>query len=290
MRLLQTLIFGLGTGSFLIVATLGFALTSRVQKFLNIAHAEVISAAAFTTFYLEVRLGWNLLLASAVAIVVGAVLALLVARLVYDPMRSSGPTVLLIVSVGATYLIHGVTEGVVRPGIYSLSLPWSRDLVFGSLRVGPGDLVTMGVAIASVAGLHAILTRTRMGLSVRALASDEALASSRGIDVPRASRTVWLMTGAFAGMAGVLLGVRGALNTDIAFDQILLIVSVSILAGLGSIYGVVASGLVLGIAMDMSTLVIPTGYRTAVAFAAVILALIFRPEGLSGSRLARREA
>jgi neutral amino acid transport system permease protein len=88
----------------------------------------------------------------------------------------------------------------------------------------------------------------------------------------------------------VLLGLQGAINTGVSFEQILLILSVAILAGLGSVYGVVAAALLLGIAMDMSTLVIPAGYREAVAFGAVLLVLVFRPQGLSGAKSAPREA
>jgi neutral amino acid transport system permease protein len=129
-----------------------------------------------------------------------------------------------------------------------------------------------------------------MGLHLRALASNDILASARGVNLKQTSTAMWLIAGALAGLAGVLLGLQGALNTDLSFEQILLIMSVSILAGFGSIYGVVGAALVLGVAMDMSTLVIPAGYRELIAFAVVILVLIFRPEGISGSKLARREA
>jgi branched-chain amino acid transport system permease protein len=290
MRLLQTIVFGLVTGSFLIVATLGFALISRVEKFLNIAHAELISMSAFLTFFLQVRQGWNLVAAAVVSILATSVAALLVARLFYVPIKAAGSVVLLITSVGVVFVIHGLIEALIRPGVYSFQFSNFDPITLGAIRIQVVDLVIVGLAIVSVLALHAFLGLTRAGLAVRALANDEGLAAGRGVNVRGISMRVWLVSGGLAGLAGVLLGLRGALNTDMAFGQILLILSVSILAGLGSIFGVVAAGLVLGLAMDLSTLVIPTGYRTAIAFAMVILVLIVRPEGLSGSQWARREA
>ncbi len=286
----QTLVYGIVTGSYLIVATLGFALVSRVDKFLNIAHAEYIGIAAFVTYYLNARQGWPVILAGLVAVVVVAIVSVVVARLVYTPIRRTGAIVLIITSVGVAYMIHGIVEAAVTPGIYTLKLGPEHQFDLGIFTIGAYDVIIVALAAVTVGLLHLILTRTWMGLQLRALSSDDALASGRGVNIKRTSSAMWLISGALAGVAGVLLGLQGALNTDISFEQILLIMSVSILAGFGSIYGVVAAGLILGIAMDMSTLVIPAGYRELIAFAAVILVLIFRPEGLSGSKLARREA
>ena len=287
---MQTLVFGLVTGAYLVVATLGFALISRVVKFLNIAHAELISAGAFITYLLNARAGWAVVPAALVAVAAVALLAVVVARLVYWPIRRASPVVLLITSVGVVYVIHGAIAAIVKPGTYTYRIAAERTLDLGLFTISDYDLVIVGVAAVCVVAVHLLLTHTTLGLRMRALASDEALAAGRGIEVGRSTLHVWLIAGALAGVAGVLLGLRGALNTDIAFGQILLILSVSILAGLGSIYGVVAAALLLGVAMDMSTLVIPPGYRDAIAFLVIILVLLVRPQGLSGASLRRREA
>lgn len=287
---LQTLVFGIVTGAYLIVATLGFALVSRVEKFLNIAHAEFISAGAFITYFLNAREGWSIVPAGIVAVVGVAILAAVVGRLVYTPIRQAGSIVLLITSVGVVYVLQGGIEAIVTPGVYNFQLPREQTIDLGPVEVGSHDLVVIGLATLCVVALHAVLTKTQIGLQLRAIASDDNLAAARGIDAARTSTYVWLAAGALAGLAGVLLGLQGALNTEIAFAQILLILSVSIVAGIGSIYGVVVAALLLGIAMDMSTLVIPSGYREAIAFALIIVILLVRPEGLSGMARRRREA
>lgn len=289
-RFMQLLFLGLVTGSFLTVATLGFALVSRVEKFLNIAHAEIISMAAFVTYYLQTVRGWNIVIAGATAVLIAAILSVVVSRLFYAPIRRTSSVVLLITSVGVVYILHGVVEFFVPPGVYSLTLPSFGAFDLGLFRVGLIDLVVVAAAVVCTIGLHAFLTRTKSGVALGAISDDADLAAARGIDLNRSSIYLWLIAGGLAGVAGVLLGLRGALTTDIAFGQILLILSVSIVAGLGNIFGVVVAALLLGIAMDVSTLFVPAGYREAVAFTIIILALIFRPEGLSGFSLRRREA
>jgi len=287
---LQTIVFGVVSGSYLIVATLGFALVSRTEKFLNIAHAELILAGAFMTYWLSVREGWPLVPAGVTTVLAIAVLGLLVGRVVYWPMRRSGAVVLLIASVGVVYVLHGVLETAVKPGVYTFDIRDKTLLDVGGIRITGSELLIVVAAAVSVLALHLVLTRTDMGLRLRASASDESLAAARGIDVRRVSSQVWLMAGALAGLAGVLLGLRGAISTDISFHEILLILSVSILAGFGSLYGVVVAGLLLGVVTELSTLVIPAGYRTAVAFVAVILVLLLRPEGISGATARKQGA
>ena len=290
MDVVQSLVFGLVTGSYLIVATLGFALVSRVDKFLNIAQAEFINCGAFIAYYLNARQGWSIVPAAIVSIIAVTALSVVIARLVFTPIRQAGAIVLIITSVGVAYALHGITETIVKPGIYAFDLGRDRKFDLGLFTIHATEIAIVVLAAATVLAVHVVLTRTRLGLHLRALASDADLARGRGVSVRRTSTGLWLIAGALAGLAGVLLGLQGAINTDLAFDQILLIMSVSILAGFGSVYGVVAAALILGVAMDMSTLVIPAGYRELIAFSVVILVLTFRPEGISGSRLARREA
>jgi branched-chain amino acid transport system permease protein len=277
----QYAVFGIMTGAFLLLATLGFALVSRVEKFLNIAHAELLSLSALLTWWLSAQRGFPFVVAAVVAIAVTAVAGLLIARAFYGPMMAQPPAILLITSVGVAFFLHGVLEAVFTPGIRSFSLPAVRALDVAGVKVHPYQLGVLAAALVSFLLLHLLLTRTQIGIAVRAIADNRELSRLRGIDVAKTTRYTWLIASSLAGLAGVALGVLGTITTDIAFDQILLILSVSILAGLGRLYGVLAAAFILGLAMDLSVLVFPAGYRSGVAFAAIILVLLFRPQGLS---------
>jgi branched-subunit amino acid ABC-type transport system permease component len=279
--LIQFVVFGIVTGSFLLLATLGFTLIDRVEKFLNIAHAQLLAVAAFTTWFAQ-QAGAHFLLAAAAGVAVTAVLGLIIGRIFYDPMLNKGGPVLLITSVGVAFTIQGLIEATVSPDIRHFALPTTPNWDLGLFQIHPYHFAVVVVSLVAVVALHLFLTRTRSGVAIRAVADNRQLAEVRGIDVKRVTRDVRLVASSLAGMAGVALGVLGTLTQHIAFQQILLILSVAIVAGLGSIYGVVAAAFILGIAMDVSVQWIPGGYRTGVAFAAIILVLLVRPEGLAG--------
>jgi branched-chain amino acid transport system permease protein len=282
-RFLQFLVFGVVTGSFLLVATIGFALTRRVEGFLNIAHAELITVSAFGTWFLNRELGWNFFLAGGVAVVATSLLGLAVARVFYDPIKRMGTSVLLITSVGVTFFLHGIAEGAIGTGIRVFDIPAPSVLLIGDIRITNYQIAIIVIAIIAAVGLTLFMNRTRTGMSIRAMAINRELAASRGIDIRATSRATWLIASGLGGVAGVLLGVQATLTTDIAFQQILIILTVAIVGGLGSLYGVIAAAFLVGIAMDLSVLWLPSGYRPMVAFAVVIIVLAVKPSGLAGS-------
>lgn len=280
----QLVLTGLVTGSFLILATIGFSFTRRVEGFLNIAHPELLGVSAFTTWGLNVIWGWHIIPSAMVGIVFTAFVGLIIGRVVYDPIRALGPAILLITSVGVHYVLGGSVDAIVGTGIRSLDIPLAESYRLWGLRITNYQMIVVVFAALATVGLALFLNKTPMGLAIRAMSANPELAASRGIDVKSTSRTTWLISSGLAGLAGVMLAVIATLSTDIAFNLILQILAVAILAGLGSLYAVVAAGLIIGVAMDVSVFWIPAGYRPLVAFSVVILVLMFRPEGLAGKK------
>lgn len=286
MLLLQFVVSGIATGCFLILATIGFSLTRRVEGFLNIAHAELLGVGAFATWWLNTRFGLHVVAAGAVAVALTALIGLGTARVIYDPIRKRGPAVLLITSTGVAFVIGGVIDGLIGTGIRTLQIDLAERYEVSGIRITSHQIILVVLAAAVSVSLALFLNRTRTGLAIRAMAANPALAGSRGIDLRGTSRATWLISSGLAGLAGVMLAVIATLTTDLPFAQILQILAVAIVAGLGSLYAVIVAGLLVGIAMDMSAFWIPAGYRPLVAFAAVIVVLLFRPAGIAGVRAA----
>tara|TARA_B110000208_G_scaffold69623_1_gene89809 strand:+ start:20208 stop:21071 length:864 start_codon:yes stop_codon:yes gene_type:complete len=280
----QYLVTGIVTGCFLILATIGFSLTRRVEGFLNIAHAELIGVSAFVAWGLNVLAGWPFIPSAIVAIIFTAFVGLGVGRLLYDPIRKLGPAVLLISSVGVAYVIGGTVDALVGTGIRTINVPLATTYKFFGIRITDYQMVVVALAAMTGLSLALFMAKTKTGLTIRAMADNPSLAASRGIDVLQTSRATWLLSSGLAGLAGVVLALIATLSTDIAFHQILQILAVAILAGLGSLYSVLLAGLIVGIAMDVSVFWIPAGYRPLIAFAVVIIVLLVRPEGLAGRK------
>ncbi|MDE0669366.1 MAG: branched-chain amino acid ABC transporter permease [Acidimicrobiia bacterium] len=160
-----------------------------------------------------------------------------------------------------------------------------------SLDIATGELAMILLSVGAVLGLQFFLSLTRMGRWLRAAASNPDLAAVRGIPVRVVSSVVWFIGSALAAMAGVMIAVRrGGVTTPLGWENILVILSAAVLGGTGSIMGVMAAAVLLGMAMDVSALWIPTAYRLVVAFGALILVLLVRPEGLFSTRRRAEQA
>lgn len=284
---MENLIFGIVTGSILLLGAVGFAMVRRIENFLNIAHGQLIAVGAYFAWALNHSLGLALPLAAVLAVVLTSAISYGCWKFVYQPIRATGPLMLLFTSVGIAYILNGLIEA--TWGVTTKTYRLGEPHIFRIGTVPLMNLVELAIlliAMASAMALHLFLVRTKVGTAIRAMASDYHLARARGIDAKKISGYVWVVAGGLAGLAGVLVGLNAVIYPDMGWTQILLILSAAVLGGLGgSIYGVMLSSVVIGIVMDMSTLFLPASYRSAVAFAVVVLALFWRPQGLLGGEL-----
>ena len=279
---LQLAALGVAQGSFLLMASLGFSLTRRVEGFLNIAHAQYLSVAAFVTLFLNNTAGIHFAFAAIAGILAAVGVGFLVGKVVYEPIRRLGPAVALITSVGVVYMLEGLIEAIIGTGSFLARLPRIDPVRVGPVTITFYQVMVILAAVVVTAATAWYLQRTRMGTAIRITALDRTLGASRGVDVRRASNAGWILTSALGGAAGVALAVLGAITTTKGFEQILIILAVALLAGIGSITSLVISAYAIGVAREVSLLWIPAGFRDIIAFGIVILVLIFMPNGISG--------
>lgn len=279
---LQLAALGVAQGSFLLMAAIGFSITRRVEGFLNIAHAQYLSVAAFVTFFLNNTLGQHFVVAALAGIVAAIGVGFVVGKVIFEPIRRLGPAVSLITSVGVVYMLEGIIEIVVGTGSFLVTLPRIAPVRFGPVTLTFYHVIVVVAALVVTAGTAWFLQRTRVGTAIRITALDRDLGASRGVDVRRAANANWILSSALAGVAGVALAMLGALTTTKGFEQILIILAVALLAGIGSITALTVSALSIGVARELSLLWIPAGFRDIIAFGIVILVLIFMPNGISG--------
>jgi branched-chain amino acid transport system permease protein len=277
---MQYLVYGLISGSILATAAVGFALIRQTEGFLHIAHGQLLLLGgtfgflAVTSFDLPV---WLAALGASLAVgLVGVVGAILVMQ----PVKERSELTRLFTSVGLAYVLQGLAIAFFGTQVRTFPVSFGDQIsVFGA-SITWGEIYIVAIVAVSIIGLHLFLTRTALGTSIRAVSSNSQLAKVRGIRTERASLTVWFIASTLAGLAGVLLGLIGAVHSEMGWTSILLILAATVLGGLGRVYGVVVAAVLLGVLMELSTLVIPTSYRLAVAFAALIVVLIVRPQGL----------
>lgn len=283
MLYLQYVVYGLVTGSILLLGTVGFSMIRRTDNFLNIAHGQMVALGAYFGYLLFMVLKLPLIPSALISIVVVALLGWLSNKIVFGPIRSHGGLYLLFTSVGLAYVIHGTVEATfgTSPKAFIMGQP-AFIRINGEPIISSLEILIIAVAILSAIGLHFFLTRTRAGMAVRALSSEYDLARVRGINTKSVSSLVWIISSALAGLAGVLMGIQGTVYSDMGWAIILVILSAAVLGGLGSIYGVMVGAMLIGLGMDVSVIWISPAYRSAVPFVIIMLVLMVRPQGIFG--------
>ncbi|MCL5265369.1 MAG: branched-chain amino acid ABC transporter permease [Chloroflexi bacterium] len=278
---MEFVVFGILTGCALLLATVGFSMIRRIEGFLNVAHGQMLTVGAYTAYVLNANLGWNIVPAGVGAVIATSIIGWLVARLIFFPVRRAGPVMLVITSVGAAYIVHGVVEAIFGVRVKQFQMPPMRAFRFGDMPVAAPDQIAMVVVAAlSALFLHLLLTRTETGKAIRAMANDFDLARIRGVNTSRLTNYVWLIASGLGGLAGVMLGLIGRIYTDMGWDNIMIVMIVAILGGLGSIYGVMGAAIFIGLATSLSVMVLPAQYSQSIAFLLIILVLLIRPQGI----------
>lgn len=315
----QGLMYGLIIG----LAGVGLSMTYSILNFANFAHGDYISGGAFVGWGVAYLVaGWgtasfgHLALVAPqrgiggaqigisvtntpLAVVLGlvaaglgtAALVVLIDKLAYKPMRGSGGIPLLIASIGVAfalrYLIVFVYSPRTRGTTSTGGLPEVQFvLVDGYLKIDAHDITLLVAAVGLMLGVHLLLQRTKLGKSMRAMSDNKDLALVTGIPTERVIRWTWIIGGGLAGIAGYLMVLwTGTISYQFGWLLLLLIFAAVILGGIGSIYGAIVGGIVIGLAMRLSLIWLPGGdFTTITAFLIMIFVLLIKPAGLFGGK------
>ena len=311
---------GLMRGLVIGLAGIGLSMTYSILNFANFAHGDYITAGAFggwATTYLLAGLGradvGALLLVGAggsvfggalgigvlgtpVAVLAGLVVAgasvvalsLFVDRVAFRPVRDETGITLLITSVGVAFALRYAMQFVFGSNVRGTTAQPPAVplyLVDGAVRVDAHDAALIAVAGGLMLGVHLLLQSTKLGKAMRAMADDPDLARVTGIPTERVVRATWIVGGGLTGVAGYVFVLwKGTLGFNDGWLLLLLIFAAVILGGIGSIYGAIVGGLVIGLAASTSVIWIPSDFARAAAFAVMILILLVRPQGLFAGR------
>jgi branched-chain amino acid transport system permease protein len=269
-------------GSLVALGAVGLTLTFRVGKFANVAHPEFMTLGAYSTFAYNAGLGLPLPAAALVGVITAVPLALLVAQLTFELLPVRTRVQMLIVSIGLALVIRGAIRLAFGSELLQYETPLQRPLVLGVVLLTPTQLVTLLVAVCMMAATHFVLVSTRTGRILRALGDNPRLCEVSGVDTRAARTRMWVLTLALATVGGVLYGANLVIQPGMGADLLIPIFSAAVLGGLGNPYGALAGALLVSLAQELSTLVVPSVWKEAVAFGVLALCLLFRPNGLWG--------
>lgn len=287
-QLLDLAFNGLRLGLVLAVASIGLSLIFAVTGLTNFAHGEMVTFGALIAYFVTSSAagpGWSLFVGAAVAVAAGGGFGLAQERVLFRPLRRRGldPTALIVVTIGLGILLRNVYLIIFGGGPRPYNqFTLQKNLDLGPFAPRPKDLVIMLTCIVVLALYGFFVQRTRTGTAMRAVADSGELSAASGIAVDRVILTTWGLGGALAAFGGVLAGVSDTVQWDMGLTLLLLMFAAVVLGGLGTAYGPVVGGIVIGVVSEVSTYWISPKFRTGVALAVLIVMILLRPQGLLG--------
>jgi branched-chain amino acid transport system permease protein len=281
---LSRIFAGLNFGILLAMAAIGLSLIYGTTGLSNFAHGEMVTIGALSLFTFNKVLGLDLILSALIATAIVTAFGYTQDAVLWRPLRKRrlGITQMMIVSIGLSILIRYFLQLVYGGDTKVLSQgdTWN---VFGVLMPAI-NVITAGIAVLALLGFGWFLTRTRIGKATRAVSDNASLAASTGIDVEQIIRIVWVVASALTGLSGVFIGLYFQASWDTGFSILLLLFAAVTLGGLGTAFGAAVGALIVGMFVELSTLVIPPDLKFAGALIVLILVLLFRPQGVLGRK------
>jgi branched-chain amino acid transport system permease protein len=266
------------------VIALGLTVVFGILGIAHFAHGSVAMSGGYLTFFFGERLGVGFFPAMALAMAVGAVIGLLIERLAYRPVRDAPHINAFIIALGLTMMVEGINLLAFGADQVVIQTPYRDVFNVAGVAVAELRLLVILTAFTLISVVAVLISRTKTGKSVRAVAQNRPAAVLMGVNVNRVSAIVFSVSSALGAAAGALVGALLAIAPGVGEGLAVKGFAVLILGGLGSIPGAIVGGLVLGVSESLAAGFISSAYKDVIAFMVMIVVLLFRPEGLLGKR------
>ncbi len=308
---IDLIITGLALGGVYALIALGYTLVYGILRMINFAHSEVFMSGPFTAAFAAdalVAIGWwnkypivSLLIVLIVSATVSSLVAILVERIAYRPLRTAPRLVPLITAIGASFFLQYTFRGLYGSGLkgYPEMEIFKGFWVIAGIRIFKTQATAIVGAIVLMLLLYAIVQKTKIGKAMRSVSEDKEVAALMGIDVDKTIATTFALGGAAAGLAGILyLLLFPVAHFYMGFFPGLKAFTAAVLGGIGNVPGAFLGGMVLGLlesvgpSLFLDGMGIPAAYqlKDAIAFTILVFILIFRPSGILGEQLTQAKA
>lgn len=295
-NLAQQLVNAATIGGMYTLVAVGFTLFFGVLGLINFAHGEVFMIGAFVALFTAQILqsfglppGWIMVAAMFVsASIFCGVLGMLTERLAYKPVRRSPMLVMLITSLGVSFLMRESVKEFFPDGANPLAFPSpysAESIQISGVFINYTQIALVALSIALVAGLYFLVERTWFGRSMRATAEDRDASLMMGVNINSVIRNSFFLGSTLGGIAGVMNGLYYlSIRFDMGWVMAIKGFTAAVLGGLGNVYGAAVGGYLLALLEVLIVAFVPQGsqYKDVFVFLILILLLVFRPSGIFG--------
>jgi len=282
--LIQTLVTGIFQGGVYAIMALGLAIIFGVMHIINFAHGEFLLIGAYLTYWLFHALNLDPFLSVPMVFILVFLFGQIIQRVLLDPVKQDHSFVLVmtyalaILMVGLMFIFF---KSELRSVVTSYSL-FSLDFMDANVIVNLQDLAILFLSGIFFILVHLFMQKTWLGKSMSVCAQDEEAAKLMGIDTRMVSSMAFGIGTALTAITGSLMVMSQVFHPGMGGVQTLRAFTIVVLGGLGSIWGTIIGGILVGIIETVLTLFIPVIYKPIIGFSILLLVLLFRPSGLFG--------
>lgn len=283
---LQVLINGLATGSIYALIATGFAMIFNVLKFSNFSHGATMTAAAFTAYFVLEGSGLGLVPTLLVAALAGAGIALFGEFVGFRRIlkNHSSATYFFVSSITLGTLYEGLVTIKAGSNFFNFAGFFVKPTINVGFVISTSDVIMFVISMIALLILGYVIQKTRLGRALRAISFDRDTAQLMGIDSTRIIQLTFVISGALAGISGVFLGIKYTLYPTLGSLVVKGFIA-SVIGGLGSLTGAIIGAILLGVVETLLLSILGSGYSTIATFAIMLVFLLLRPQGISGSNV-----
>ena len=287
--IISQLFNGLQTGSVYALVALGYSMVYGIILLLNFAHGDIIMVGAYTAFYAMTAFHLHPIVSALLAVIVSMLLGVVIEKVAYTPLRSAPRLSLLITAIGISFLLENGAQLLFGADTKSMDVIVPGNLTIGSTTVSYAAILTIGVAVVSMAALTFLVQKTRLGKAMRAVSEDMGAAQLMGISLNKTISFTFAIGSALAGIGSILylcaypqasptMGSMLGLKAFVA----------AVLGGIGSIPGAMIGGFAIGLLEAIVSAVGLSVWKDGAVFAILIVVLLVKPTGIMGHKVTEK--
>ncbi|MFK5980935.1 MAG: branched-chain amino acid ABC transporter permease [Rhizobiaceae bacterium] len=280
--MIQIIVNGIISGAIIALPAIAFTLMFSILKFPNFAIGAYVTVGAFCILFFQTVAGLPIWVATILGMSATALVAWASDVVVFKPLRQRSSITLLIVSIAVAFILENIIRFIAGNDIRGFDVSLSRPTKFPGFKITPEQIWLVGISLIAMIAVYAMLKYTKLGKAMRAIADNFTLAEVRGINTGRVIIFTWIIGGALAGLAGLLVGLDLVIEPLVGWNLTIPILAAAILGGIGSPIGAMIGAIAVGLAEEFTAHFFNPAYKVGVGFIIIALLLLLRPQGLFG--------
>ena len=280
----QLIVNGIIAGGTYALAAIGYTMVYSILKFINFAHGSVAMVGAYIVFVLTTSvLHVPLVIAFFLSMILTAVVGILIEKGAYKPLRGAPKLAPLTTAIAVSFVLDAAVMILVGSDIKTYAVDYSI-MTIGPVFITSVQVIIIFASLFFMAALYVLLSYTKLGKAIRAVADNINLAEIAGINTDMSISAVFAIGSALAAASGTLIGLDSNLQPTMGFIITVKAFAAVVLGGLGNVYGAIVGAFIIGIVENIGVWYIPPVWKDSIAYGILILVLLFRPSGIFGSK------